>query len=837
MTRGGLVSTDERDSFAGLLRTLRRARVLTQEELAEASGVSVRTVRELEAGRVRVPQRRTAALLADVLNLSEQERSRFLVLARGDRAFRLAPRPGAAAEGANAGNGAVGADAANGAVVADGANGAVVADGAEAVNGANGAHADGSAHADDGANGVNRAEPAPAELPAAVADVTGRDPELALIRAHATDVAAGNRSTASVVLVSGPPGIGKTSLAVLAGTQARMLFPDGQIFADLRGTDAEPADPGEVLARFLRSLGVTRDRLPAALPERVALFRTLTTRMSLLVVLDNAADEAQVRPLLAAGPRCLTLVTSRRPLSGLECVERIGLAVLTAEAARDLLGRIVGERVGADPGSAGQLAELCGYLPLALRIAGNRLATRPLWTVRHLVDQLRDQRQRLTALTAGDLGVRAAFDVSYRQLPPAAAAMFRYAALIPGPDFAADLAGAVCGYDPPAALDALEQLVDAGLLLSSGVRYHYHDLVRLYAREHLDREPAVRRNAASDRMVTWLLARTVAAGQALDAESVDRSAAAREWRAAAHTWLAQEADNWLAALHLAARHGRHREVVAATRALHWYSDTATHRHPWTEVFELGVASAEAAGSPADEVVLRNFLGWALYLCAERYSEARATLWRSLAQARDLGDRREEAWALTYLAAIDLRTGRPEQVPAPSRQAAALFTELGYVQGEETAQSVLAAGLAALGQGEQALRIHRMVLKSYQRRRSLGAASTEPGEAGTTLAIAQDLAGLGRYSEAARMYAEARELFRRAGMPHGEAVTAYWEGLLQRDTGADAAAAASLAEAARIFAELGAVSWELRARDALSTVDGETTGVGQGRDRGPGPLRD
>lgn len=423
------MSSEERGSFGCLLRTARQARGLTQEDLADATGISVRAIRNLERGRVRTPQRHTAHGLADTLGLSGEDRDRFLA----------ASRPGRDAAAGDTGPGRTGV---------------------------------------------------PAELPAAITDLTGRDLEMATVRGHALDTAAGERGAAAVVSVHGPPGIGKSSLAVSAGTELRELFPDGQLFVNLRGTGTEPLDPGEAAARFLRSLGVADARLPASVTERSALFRTLTDRLGLLVVLDNAADEAQVRPLLPAGRRCLVLVTSRRPLTGLECADRIALDLLPVDAGRRLLGAIVGSRTRVEPVETRELVDLCGGLPLALRIAGNRLATRPHWPVRHLVDQLRDQRQRLTALTAGDLGVRAAFDVSYRQLEPDVAQIFRSASLIPGTDFGADLVAAVSGRDPATVPQAVETLVDAGLLTPAptGGRYRFHDLVRLYARERLAQE-------------------------------------------------------------------------------------------------------------------------------------------------------------------------------------------------------------------------------------------------------------------------------------------------------------------------------------------------------------
>lgn len=741
----------------------------------------MRAIRDLEQGRVRLPQRRTVTMLADVFGLTDDLRAGFLAAARTGRA---------PVEGSQR-------------------------------------HRDQRCGTQPNRSGPGARSRFPAQLPGAVSDLTGRDRELSLIRAHAGAAVAGDLPASVVVSVHGPPGIGKTSLVVSAGTGARELFPGGQLFIDLRGTDPDPLDSSEVVERFLRALGVPDARIPASLPERSALLRTLTSRVRLLMVLDNAADEAQVRPLLPAGSHCLVLVTSRRPLIGLECVDRIGLDVLPASAGHRLLGTIVGRRIAAEPVEARELVDLCGALPLALRIAGNRLATRPHWPVRHLVERLRDEHQRLTALTAGDLGVRATIDVSYRQLDRAAAQVFRHATLIPGQDFGVDLAAIVAGHDPATTSAALETLVDAGLLGAIGIRYRFHDLVRLYARERLNQEPSPVRRDAEDRILSWLLARTTECGRSLDTEAADPTITP-EQRAQARAWLDNEADNWLAALRDGLRLGRHAEVVAATRALHWYSDAATHRHPWVEVFGLGVAAAQAADQPSDEVVLRNFTGWALYFCAERYDDARAVFRQARAQAEQLGDDREQAWAMAYLAAIALRTSEPDEAVALSRRAAAIFSELGFAIGTESALGVLGAGLSALGRCAEALEIHRAALRSYQQRRATGAASTEVGEAMTTMSIAQDLAGLGRLADAEATMSAAQVLFRNCDMPYGEGVAAYRRGLLLRDIGDGDAAVACLQHGADVFAEIGAVSWELRAREALTMPEDTGSGTSAAR---------
>ncbi|MEU8086747.1 helix-turn-helix domain-containing protein [Micromonospora sp. NPDC049101] len=785
-----------RDQFGGVLRTLRLERRLTQEELAEAAGASVRGIREMERGRVRSPQRRTVALLADALRLDGADRDRFVALARVERQpHDRAPVPDDRV--------------------------AVPGDRAELPHDRVPAPYD------------RPAVVVPGELPAAVPDLAGRAEILQRLSALAADVTAGQPDTASVVVLHGPPGIGKTSLAVAAGHRLSPAFAGGQLFVDLQGASPDgPVDPGEALAGLLRSLGVPDNRVPVSPAERGGLFRTLTRDRPLLVVLDNAASEAQVRPLLPAGRGCLALVTCRRPLTGLAGAVRLPLDLLDPAAGRLLLAAIVGaDRLAAEPAAADQLVKLCGRLPLAVRIAGNRLASRPQWSVGWLVDLLRDQRRRLTELTAGDLGVRSAFEVSYRQLDPMAARVFRRASLIPGTDFAPALVAAVAGTGEETAAAALEELVEAGVLLTLGDRYQFHDLVRLYAQERLDaEEQQACRVEAHDQMVGWLLRRTRQAGSMFEPVAARVDSPFDDDRAAAY-WLDRESGNWLAALRDAARRGRHADVVAVTRALHWYSDANSHRHSWDEIFSLGVAAARAAGSPRDEAVLLNFLGWARYFCRDRNTDGLAALDRALELAQRIGDRREEAWALTYSAAIFIRIGSGGAAVDHCRRAVGLFREIGYALGEHSAAGVQGGALAALGRFAEAADLHRDVLAFYARGSSgLSRTGAAVARAGTMMSLGADLAGMGRWRAAADEYARARRVFHRCGATFSEANAIHRYGLALQALGEVDAAAGALRSALALYAALCCPWWEAQTLSALAALAGEAAHARRLRER-------
>ncbi|MFG2049809.1 ATP-binding protein [Micromonospora sp. NPDC048935] len=799
-----------RDHFGGLLRTLRLERRLTQEELAEAAGSSVRGIREMERGRVRSPQRRTVALLADALRLDGADRDRFVALARVERL----PHDRAAVPDDRA---AVPHDR-----VAVPDDHAAVPHDRVAVP-----------HDRVPMPQERSAVVVPGELPAAVPDLAGREEILQRLSELAADVTSGRPDTASVVVLHGPPGIGKTSLAVVAGHRLSPAFAGGQLFVDLQGSSPDgPVDPAEALAGLLRSLGVPDNRVPVSAAERGGLFRTLTRDRPLLVVLDNAAGEAQVRPLLPAGRGCLVLVTCRRPLTGLAGAVRLPLDLLAPAAGRMLLAAIVGaDRIAAEPAATDHLVKLCGRLPLAVRIAGNRLASRPQWSVGWLVDLLRDQRRRLTELTAGDLGVRSAFEVSYRQLDPTTARVFRRASLIPGTDFEAALVSAVAGIDEETAAAALEELVEAGVLLTLRDRYQFHDLVRLYAQERLDaEEQQVCRTGAHDQMVGWLLRRTRQAGLMFEPLAARGDSPFDDDRAAA-CWLDRESGNWLAALRDAARSGRHADVVAVTRALHWYSDGNSHRHSWDEIFSLGVAAAQAAGSPRDEAVLLNFLGWARYFCRDRNTDGLAALDRALELARRIGDRRQEAWALTYRAAIFIRIGSGGEAVDHCRRAVALFREIGYALGEHSAASVQGGALAALGRFAEAADLHRDVLVFYARGSTgLSRTGAAVARAGAMMSLGADLAGLGRWRAAADEYARARRLFHRCGATFSEANAIHRYGLALQALGEVDAAAEALRSALALYAALCCPWWEAQTLYALAALAGEAADARQLRER-------
>ncbi|MGI5355890.1 helix-turn-helix domain-containing protein [Streptomyces sp. CA-252508] len=697
------------DGFGERLRALRSAAGLSQEALGHAAGVSVRALSDLERGRSRGPQRRTVEALAAALGLDAagaRELERAASLGR--------PRPRPAQAGA-AGTGATGTDSG----------------------------------------------PAPFHtlaLPRDLHDFTARGPALARLRALAERLDAAHPP---VAVVSGQPGLGKTAFAVHAAHTLAPYFPDGQFAVDLRGMDPRPTPPRDACARLLHALGVAAGAVPAATDDRCGLLRSVLRDRRVLLLLDNAADEAQVRPLLPGHGPSLTLVTSRSSLAGLESVHRVDLALLRREEAVELLGRIVGpERVREEAQAARDLAHLCGHLPLAVRIAGQRLASRPAERIGKLVTQLAAYGSRLDGLEAGSLRVRSAFALSYRQLDPPTRTVFRRASLAAGPDFGPETAALLAGLPVRRAARCLEALTGAGLLQPhpAADRYRFHDLLALFAAEQLaEEDDPADIAAAEDRTARWMLRRATAAALRFDADhrgasadDPDPATAPRD-NEAAHGWLEAERAQWLAALGRVQAAGRHQEVVDAAEAMHWFSDRTLQWELWAEVFRRAVDSARALGSRRDEAVHLNYLAWAYNQCVFDPAAALPTAEAALEAAREVGDQLQVGWALGYAAGALNRLGRADEAIARLQESAA------HLAGQSCAQSRLAelSALNALGQQLRQVGRAAEALVIHRRSEAICRAGV-PGKpeeliglylAATRQHIGNDLAALHRWSEA------------------------------------------------------------------------------------------
>ncbi|WTI18228.1 helix-turn-helix domain-containing protein [Streptomyces sp. NBC_00820] len=714
--------------FGTRLRALRTEAGLSQEELAQAAGVSVRALSYLERGRSRGPQRRTVQALAAALRLDTAGARELEHAASLGR-----PRP--------------------------------------AIGNSGGPDAGPQAGPTTG-----RAAHHTLALPRDLHDFTARGPVLTRLLALAEHP---GPAAAPVAVICGQPGLGKTAFAVHAAHALTPHFPDGQFAVDLRGMDPRPTRPRDALARLLRALGVADSAVPTGTEDRSGLLRSLLHDRRVLLLLDNAADEGQVRPLLPGTGASLTVVTSRHTLAGLESAHRTELALLRREEAVELLTRIIGpERVERERQAARDLAELCGHLPLAIRIAAQRLASRPGERIAKLVAQLAEQESRLDALQAGSLQVRAAFALSYRRLSPADRTVFRRASLAEGPDFSPETVALLADLPIRQAARCAEHLVDAGLLQPhpTADRYRFHDLLRLFATEQLaEDDERTHVSAAQDRADRWVLRRATAAALRFDAEHHPNSAdgdpdlaTAPADREQAQAWLEAERTQWLAALGRAQAAGHNQRVIDAAEAMHWFSDRNQHWELWVEVFRRAADSARALRSRRDEAVHLNYLAWAYTTCVYDHPAALATAQAAREAAHEAGDQLQVVWALGYGAAALHRLGQVDESITWLRAAAALLGGQTSPQSrlaELSTLNTLGRHLRESGHADEALLIHRRSEAICQ----AGVPGQQPDLIDLYLAsarrhIGNDLAALRRWADAEAPLRYALVHFEAAHMP-------------------------------------------------------------------------
>ncbi|MFI6472709.1 AfsR/SARP family transcriptional regulator [Streptomyces sp. NPDC050516] len=661
---------------------------------------------------------------------------------------------------------------------------------------------------------------APCTLPYDLADFTGRDRELSTLLASMTGAGSSMSGrgepgrTSAIVAIDGMGGSGKTSLAVHAAHTAAADFPDGQLHIDLRGfTPGEtPMTPAAALDSLLRALGTSSDHIPDDVPGRAALWRSTLAGRRVLLLLDNAADAAQVLPLLPASPGCLVLVTSRERLLDLDGADWLSVGPMSPEDGTLLIEEVLGRaRVAAEPEAAAELVLLCGRLPLALRIVTARLRNRPRWTLSYLVDRLRDETYRLEELSAGERSVAATLQLSYQAMEEGHRAAFRVLGLHPGADVDAHAAAALLGTDTRSAETVLERLLDVQLLQQPDIGlYRFHDLVRTFAQSQS--RPATEQDdtAAVRRLLDYYLTATEAACTRLFPGRSPRPTQLAPYEGEVprfadmeqtRRWFDHEHASLVASVSLADRHGFDRHTVSLTRNIVFRLNALGRYDEFKDLSQTAVVAARRTGDLAvlgftlsnlsvacwklghleegiqsategrdiaarlgdqlTEAHGESTIGLLLTVLG-RHAEALPRLERALGLERALEVPRAEAETLTNLSTLYAQWGKYDEAAAMARAALAVHDGLDYRDSHVMAHTDLAFAQVGLGSYEEAR-------DCLRRARERCHPSSPPGDVALALALSATVEELFGDADGSAGFAdEALRLARAGGSPTRQA---------------------------------------------------------------------
>ncbi|HEV3294395.1 MAG TPA: tetratricopeptide repeat protein [Streptosporangiaceae bacterium] len=786
--------------FAGMLRQLRAEAGLTQEELAEAAELNPRTISDLERGLATTPHKDTVRLLADALQLGGSARVEFEAAARGHTVPGRVRGRGVAA--------------------------------------------------------------ATRTLPRDIASFTGRQHELTEL----ADAAAGTGGVVSIHAIGGMAGTGKTAFAVHAAHQLADRFPAGQIFLPLHAhtPGQQPVDPADALASLLLTIGVPAGQIPADLEARTGLWRDQLAGRQLLLVLDDATDSEQVRPLLPGAGGSLVLVTSRRRLTALEDARVISLDILPPREAADLLVRLA-VRPGlssADP-EVGEITRLCGYLPLAIGMLARQLYHHPAWAIAGRAAELAATVDRLEQLATENLSVAAAFDLTYDDLTPGQQRLFRRLGLHPGAEIDAYAAAALDGTPLAAARRGLEALYQQYLLTEPAQgRYRMHDLIREHARILAGRlDPDDDREQASGRLLDYyqqaaaradaLLAFYARAAAPAPAAGTGPAAVpVLAGRDQALAWARADRASLLACLDQVTAAGQHARVIALTAGL---AGLLRHDGPWDEAITRHATAVQAAGQLGDrpgQAGALTDLGDARYMTGDHPAAARdlqeaLDIYRDLADrpgqaralkplgtarqalgdrpgaardfqealgiSRDIGDRPGQANALTYLGHTGRMIGDLPGAARDLEEALGISRDIGDRLGQANALTYLGDVRLRTGDWPGAVRDLEEALGIY---RDL---DNRHGQANALIYLGDVRLKTGDYPGSARDLQEALGINRDLGHRLAQAIALAYLGRLRLRTGDYPGSARGLQEALGIYRDLGYRHGEVIALNDFGTL--------------------
>jgi tetratricopeptide (TPR) repeat protein/transcriptional regulator with XRE-family HTH domain len=700
-------------SFAALLGQLRAQAGLTQEELAQAAGLGLRTVSDLERGAHRTAHQDTARLLADALGLADPARGLFVAAARGrvPALEVLAARDEALAV-------AIQNQAAPGSVPVGTVPVAVIQG-----------------------------------LPRDIASFTGRKNELARLFEVIESLAA-SAGMVGIHAIDGMAGVGKTAFAVHAAHRLAGSFPDGQFFLPLHAHSQRrrPADPADALISLLLSAGVAPQLIPPGVEARAARWRDHVAGKKILLLLDDAAGHEQVTPLLPGTAGSLVIVTSRRRLTALPDATVISLDALSADEAAALLARLAGRpEINAGVAAVSEITRLSGYLPLAIGMLAAQLRHHPAWSAASLAADLARATDRLAVMRAENVSVTAAFDLSYRDLETGLQRLFPRLGLLPGPTFNAYAVAALGGCSLEEARQSLNDLYDHHLLSEPAPgRYQLHDLLRSYAAD-LARttDPAELRSEAVHRVLDYYLHTGCTGTRLLNPQrprlpvvppSPGVNPEALGTASEALAWFAAERQGFIAAIAQADELGFDRHVWQLAWAVWLFFDREGYWHDQVAILHTAIAAAKRLGDRAAQAHVYRDLS-ATYSRLGQLAEARVYCTQALDLHHELGDRLGEARAHNDIMILAERQGRLAEALGHAQLALALYRE----EGNEPGQAKMLNGVgyihAQLGEYQQALDFCEQAL-------SLSRGRVDPlNEAAIWDSVGYVLYHLGRFDEA------------------------------------------------------------------------------------------
>jgi DNA-binding SARP family transcriptional activator len=617
---------------------------------------------------------------------------------------------------------------------------------------------------------------APRQLPADVSGFTGRSRDLKALDELLDLRTEDNR--VAIALITGTAGVGKTTLAVRWAHHVSLRYPDGQLYANLRGySGSPPVRPVEVLTQFLRALGVKPDQIPVESEEVAARFRSLLAGRRVLLLLDNAASADQVRPLLPGSPGCAVVITSRDRLGGLvagEGAAPVPLDRLPPDEATDLLARVLGpDRINAEADAAAELARLCGYLPLALRVVAANLASRPHQRLAGYLADLAGEDRLAEMMVDGDeqTAVQAAFDLSYQRLPEPAQRMFRLLGLVPGPTFGPDAAAAVAETDPARARRLLDRLASAHMVEEVGEsRYGFHDLLRHFAANRAAAEDGAQERAdASRRLLRWYLRVIDTAGRLLyprvlrvpTGDELAGPAPRFTDHVGAREWLEAERPNVVAAVCHAAGHGMSAEAWRLADALRGYFRLTLQSVDWFAVARAGQLAADLDRDAYAQASAHLNLADAHRSIGD-YPQALDHYERALTAARDAGWPEAEATILGNTGTVHWYLCRLDDAADHYRRSAELHRSVGRRIGMANALTSLGGVFLEQGRLSEVVDLHQQSLTCH---RDL---NSRDGEAIDLHALGEAYHALGRYDAAVDHLQRSLSLYREVGDREGEA---------------------------------------------------------------------